>query len=134
MAADTNSVTIVGRLTRDTETRQAGATEIQSMRLASTSRRKVNGEWQDVPGYYDVTMFGGERVKQYLVKGKQLAITGRLSWREYEKSDGTKVQAVEIIAENLQLLGGGEQSSSPASDLPVSPAARPAAPDDSIPF
>lgn len=121
MAADANAVFIIGRLTRDAETRQAGATEIQSMRLASTARRKVNGEWQDVPGYYEVTMFGGERVKQYLVKGKQIAVTGRLSWREYEKSDGTKVQTVEIIANDLQLLGGGQ-------DTPAAPA------EDDVPF
>ena len=125
MAADANAVFIVGRLTRDAETRQAGAVEIQSMRLASTARRKVNGEWQDVPGYYDVTMFGGERVKQNLVRGKQIAVTGRLSWREYEKNDGTKVQAVEIIANDVQLLGGGQ-------DAPAAPALPVAA--DDVPF
>lgn len=107
MPSDLNSVNIVGRLTRDAETRMAGETVITSLRLGSSSRRKVAGVWADVSGYYDVTIFGGEGLVKYLVKGKQIAVNGRLSWREWEK-DGVKRSAVEIVANDVQLLGGGD--------------------------
>lgn len=103
MASDLNSVTIVGRLTRDAEQRQAGETSIQSMRLAYSTRKKVNGEWGDVSGYVDVTLFGREGLAQYLTRGTRIGVTGRLAWREWEK-DGVKRQSTEIVANDVQLL------------------------------
>jgi single-strand DNA-binding protein len=54
-----------------------------------------------------VTVWGnqGESCAQYLAKGRPIGIDGRLDWREWEAQDGTKRQAVEIIAENVQFLG-----------------------------
>jgi single-strand DNA-binding protein len=48
----------------------------------------------------------GESCAQYLAKGRPVAIDGRLEWREWEAQDGTKRQAVEIIADSVQFLGG----------------------------
>lgn len=135
MAADLNHVALVGRLTRDVETRTtASGQEIQNMRLAVTSRRKAGETWEDQPNYFDVVMFGGERVKGYLVKGKQLAVSGRLAWREWVTSDGSKRQSVEVVAHDVQLLGGKDAvSGGAADDLPVSVGRSSRAPDD-IPF
>jgi single-strand DNA-binding protein len=78
------------------------------------TRRKdgATGEWTDKPNYFDVTVWGnqGENCAQYLSKGRPVAIDGRLDWREWEAQDGTKRQAVEIIAESVQFLGGRDES------------------------
>jgi len=59
--------------------------------------------------YFDVTVWGAqaENCGRYLSKGRPVAIDGRLEWREYEARDGSKRQAVEIIAETVQFLGAG---------------------------
>jgi len=132
MAADTNVVALVGRLTKDAEQRQAGETTIQSMRLAFTTRAKRAGDWVDESNYIDVTLFGREGLGRYLVKGTRIGITGRLSWHEWQTSDGTKRQQIEVIAQDVQLLDSKAEGSAP--DLPVA-AGAPARQDDSdIPF
>ena len=81
-----------------------------SLRIAVNTRRKDNatGQWTEKPNYFDVTVWGnqGESCAQYLSKGRPVAIDGRLEWREWDAQDGTKRQAVEIIADNVQFLGG----------------------------
>ena len=146
MPANINRVVLVGNLTRDPELRHTGGgTPVCSLRIAVNSRRKdpATGEWADKPNYFDVSVFGNqaESCNQYLAKGRPVAIDGRLEWREWEAQDGTKRQAVEIVADNVQFLGGRDSSSGegnqfvPASvssgsdaDFAGSPA------DDDIPF
>ena len=146
MPANINRVVLVGNLTRDPELRHTGGgTPVCSLRIAVNSRRKdsATGEWADKPNYFDVSVFGNqaESCNQYLSKGRPVAIDGRLEWREWEAQDGTKRQAVDIVADNVQFLGGRDSSGSegnqfvPASvssgadaDFTGSPA------DDDIPF
>ena len=77
--------------------------------MAVNSRRKdgQSGEWVDKPNYFDVTVWGaqGENCANYLSKGRPVAVEGRLDWREWEAQDGSKRQAVEIIADSVQFLG-----------------------------
>lgn len=109
MAEDLNTVALVGRLTRDVEVRQAGGTNALSMRLAVTSRKKVGETWTDVSNFFDVTHFSkAEGLIPLLTKGRQVAIRGRLAWREWESGDGTRRQAVEVVTESLQLLSEGK--------------------------
>jgi single-strand DNA-binding protein len=118
VAQDTNSVVLVGNLTRDPELRHTpSGTPVASLRVAVNDRVKKNGEWTDAPYYFDVTVWGsmGENCVQYLAKGKKVAVTGKLTWREWEAADGSKRQAVEIVANNVQFLsprdsGGGDRS------------------------
>lgn len=167
-ATNINRVIITGNLTRDPELRNLpSGTAVCQLRIASNTRRKdgATGEWVDKPNYFDVTVWGrqGENAAQYLSKGRPVAIDGRLEWREWQDKEGNKRQSVEIVADNLQFLGGpredggamgggyGEQSgggrfSSPQSDLQpdtsdFAPAPAPApvggggsAADDDIPF
>jgi single-strand DNA-binding protein len=85
-----------------------------SLRIAVNTRRKDNatGQWTEKPNYFDVTVWGaqGESCAQYLSKGRPVAIDGRLEWREWDAQDGTKRQAVEIIADSVQFLGGRDSS------------------------
>ena len=143
MAGNINRVVLVGNLTRDPELRHTpSGTPVCSLRVAVNTRRKdETGQWVDKPNYFDVTVWGqqGENSAQYLSKGRPVAIDGRLEWREWEAQDGSKRQAVEIVADSVQFLGGrmeGEAqpayvsagAASGGDDFPSSPA------DDDIPF
>lgn len=113
MAGSINSVVLVGNLTRDPELRATpSGTSVCSLRVAVNDRVKdpTSGEWGDKPNYFDVDVFGGqgERCAQYLARGRQVAIAGRLRWREWETQDGQKRQAVSIVADNVQFIGPRE--------------------------
>jgi len=141
--ANINRVVLVGNLTRDPELRHTpGGTSVCSLRLAvNTRRRDESGQWTDKPNYFDITVWGGqaESCAQFLSKGRPVGIDGRLEWREWDAQDGSKRQAVEVIAENVQFLGGRDSGEGggnqfvPAGakadvDFQSSPA------DDDIPF
>src|SRR5437660_3403583 len=101
---------MTGNLTADPELRSLpSGMSVCSMRIACNTRRKNSGtgEWEDNPNYFDVTVWGaqGENCARYLSKGRPVAIDGRLEWREWEAQDGSKRQAVEIIADSVQFLG-----------------------------
>jgi single-strand DNA-binding protein len=111
MAANINRVVLVGNMTKDPELRHTpSGTAVCSLRLAVNTRRKdsATGEWTEKPNYFDITVWGnqGESCAQYLAKGRPVAVDGRLEWREWDAQDGTKRQAVEIIADSVQFLGG----------------------------
>lgn len=141
MSADLNRVTLVGRLTRDPEARGTGDA-ICSMRLAVTSRAKdrQTGEWGDASNYFDVTAFGrtAETALNHLEKGRRIGVDGRLSWREWETSDGGKRQSVEVVANDIFFLdskgGGSDAPQSTPSDLPVAAVGGSKADDSDIPF
>src|SRR5687767_9860058 len=107
-ASNINSVVVTGNLTRDPELRQLqSGTSVCKMRIAVNTRRKgQDGNWEDKPNYFDVTVWGaqGENCATYLSKGRPVAISGRLDWREWEQ-DGNKRQAVQIVADTVQFLG-----------------------------
>jgi single-strand DNA-binding protein len=108
--ATINSVVLVGNLTRDPELRHTpSGMAVCSLRLAVNTRRKdqASGEWTEKPNYFDITVWGqqGENCAQYLAKGRQVGVQGRLEWREWEAQDGSKRQAVEVVADTVQFLG-----------------------------
>lgn len=164
-ATNINRVILTGNLTADPDLRSLpSGTAVCKLRIASNTRRKdgATGEWVDKPNYFDVTVWGrqGENAAQYLSKGRPVAIDGRLEWREWQDQQGNKRQSVEIVADNIQFLGGREDGggsygggqqgggrfSAPQSDLQPDmsdfgpdPTASPApvggsAADDDIPF
>src|SRR5664280_3870785 len=110
-----NRVVLTGNLTRDPELRSLpSGTAVCSLRVACNTRRKSSdGEWVDKPNFFDVTVWGGqgESVARYLSKGRPVAVDGRLEWREWEAQDGTKRQAVDIIADSVQFLGSPNDTS-----------------------
>jgi single-strand DNA-binding protein len=104
-----NRVVVTGNLTADPELRNLpSGSAVCKLRVACNTRRKdsASGEWVDKPNYFDVSVWGaqGQNVAQHLVKGRGVAIDGRLEWREWEQ-DNTTRQAVEIIADSVQFLG-----------------------------
>jgi single-strand DNA-binding protein len=149
-----NRVIITGNLTRDPELRSlASGNSVCSLRVACNGRRRnpSTNEWEDQPNYFDVTVWGaqGENCSRFLTKGRGVAVDGRLQWREWTTQEGQKRQAVDIVADSVQFLGGrddagngnGFSSSARAteSDVPIdtgdferAPAG--AASDEDIPF
>ena len=113
-ASNINVVVVTGNLTRDPELRTTpGGTSVCSLRIAVNTRRKgQDGNWEDKPNYFDVTVWGaqGENCATYLQKGRPVAINGRLDWREWTTEEGQKRQAVEIVANSVQFLGSRDGS------------------------
>src|SRR5437879_11749119 len=110
-ATNINRIVLTGNLTRDPELRTTpSGTSVCKLRIACNTRRKdSSGQWVDKPNYFDVTVWGqqGENCATYLQKGRPVAIDGRLEWREWDATDGSgKRQAVDIIADSVQFLGG----------------------------
>jgi single-strand DNA-binding protein len=154
-----NRVIITGNLTRDPELRSfpESGNAVCNLRIAVNTRRKNGdtGAWEEVPNFFDVTVWGaqGENCAKYLHKGRPVAIDGRLRWREYTTKEGQARQAVDIVADSVQFLGGRDDaggangngfssraSSQSESDVPIdsadfetTPVAAGAA-DDDIPF
>jgi single-strand DNA-binding protein len=152
-ATNINRVVLTGNLTRDPELRNTpSGTSVCSLRLAvNTSRKDASGQWVDKPNYFDITVWGrqGENVAQYLSKGRPVAVDGRLEWREFTDKEGNNRQAIEIVADSVQFLGGRDDAGggggngnrfTPQSDVPADtgdfqPAGAGAAgTDDDIPF
>jgi single-strand DNA-binding protein len=103
---DLNQITLIGRLTRDIDVRYTTqGTAIGRMSIACNRMKK------DEVDYFDVEVWGkmAENLKQYLTKGKQIAITGRLKQDRWEK-DGKAASRVGIVAENIQLIGSNGNS------------------------
>lgn len=142
-----NKVILIGRLGRDPETRytQAGdgvctfsiATS-ESWRDKTTGQRTERTEWHNIVLYRKLA----EIAQQYLTKGKEVYIEGRIQSRKYTGKDGVERTAYEIVGDNLQMLGGRteETTSAPQPPAPRRAEPKPAPPaddddlDDSIPF
>lgn len=108
-----NSINLIGRLTRDPEKREvAGDMPVVKLRLA-IPRRKKNGEDQGAV-FVDVTAFGkqADLCDEYLEKGRQVAVSGRLEYSEYTGADDKPRSRHEVIADDVQFLGGGQQAGS----------------------
>lgn len=107
--ADVNHVILIGRLTRDAELKYtSGGQAVCKFGLAINRRKKQGDQWVDEANFFDIVLWGraGESINQYLTKGKQVAVEGELRQDRWEQ-DGQSRSKVEIMANNVQLLGGG---------------------------
>lgn len=103
---DLNNVNLIGRVVRDIELKTtAGGTNLTNFSLAVNNRN-------DTTSFFDCVAFGktAEILAKYSSKGRQLAVSGSLQQRSYEAKDGTNRRVVEIIVNNVQLLGGKSDS------------------------
>jgi single-strand DNA-binding protein len=106
-----NTVTLVGNLTRDPEIEVKQETRVCRMRVAA------NGS-KDGPLFIDVTTFGrqAEACSRYLAKGRPVALSGRLRFREWRAKDGARRSEHSIIAERVDFLAPREEASLESSD------------------
>ncbi len=107
-----NRVMLIGRLGRDPEFRYTPSGTAMAKFSLATNRRKRNGEEQP-PDWHRITVWSklAEVCAQYLTKGKQVMIEGRIEYGSYDK-DGVKHYTTDIIAENLEMLGRQGESES----------------------
>jgi single-strand DNA-binding protein len=107
--ASVNKVIIVGNLGRDPETRYTGdGAAITNMSIATTEAWKdKNGEKQEKTEWHRVALFGklAEIAGQYLKKGSQVYIEGRLQTRKWTDKEGAEKYTTEIVADRMQMLG-----------------------------
>lgn len=137
--ASVNKVILVGNCGRDPEVRylpSGGA--VANVSIATTSRRKDrnSGEFVEETQWHRVTFFErlAEIVGEYVKKGTPIYVEGRLTYRKYTDKDGIEKNATDIVASEMQLLGGRQGMGGPADEdgggaprRSAPPAQRPAA-------
>lgn len=122
-----NKVVLVGRLTRDPEIRTTPSGQSVASVSLATNRfwKDKNGQRQDQTEFHNVILWGrlAEIAGQYLTKGQECFIEGRLQTRKYTAKDGSERRTTEIVAENMQLgsrpQGQGGNFSSPQAPKPA---------------
>ncbi len=152
-----NKVILVGNLGKDAETKfTQGGIPVTKFTIATGRRWKdqQSGEWKEETDWHNVVLWRAENLANYLLKGKQVYVEGRLQTRSYDDKDGKKQYFTEVVAEDLILLGGrtgeaaagsGEHAAGPVSMPRSAPKQAPAAAapaegfsqeitDDDVPF
>lgn len=144
--ASVNKVILIGNVGKDPESSYTqGGMAITKLSLATTEKRKdKDGNRQENTDWHRVVFFGklAEIVAQYVTKGSQICVIGRIKYGSYDK-DGVKHYTTDIVADEMQMIGSGERDS--GNGTPRNNAPRPqrqAQPepaaddfgDDSIPF
>jgi len=112
--ADLNHVVLIGRLTREAELKYtAGGQAVCKFSIAVNRRKKSGDQWEDEANFFDIVVWGrqGESLHPYLLKGKMVGVDGELRQDRWQQ-DGQNRSKIEIIANYLQLLGGGPSSGS----------------------
>jgi single-strand DNA-binding protein len=119
MARSFNQVVLMGNLTRDPELRTTpNGTSVCSFSLAlNRSYKDASGEWTEATDFVDIVAWAalGERVAQYLTKGRPALVSGRLQSRSWEQ-DGQKRNKLEVVAQDVTFLGGGGGGAVSAAD------------------
>jgi single-strand DNA-binding protein len=134
MARGVNKVILVGNLGADPETRSmpSGMT-VTNIRIATSEswKDKASGAQQERTEWHSVALFGrlGEIAAEYLRKGSQVFVEGKLRTRKWQDKQGNDRYTTEIIADNMQMLGGraGGAGSAPGPDRGASAGAPPRA-------
>jgi single-strand DNA-binding protein len=139
-----NRVILVGNLGRDAELRYTpGGAAVATLNLATTEVwNDRNNQRQEKTEWHRVVLWGkqAESLQEYLTKGKQIYVEGRLQTRQWDDKDGNKRYTTEVKADRITLLGGGGGSRSAGVDRSTSTATASEEPpiepitDDDIPF
>ena len=104
-----NKVILVGNLGHDAETKftPSGASVTRfSVATTRSWKDQQSNEWKDETNWTNVTVWRQENLANYLTKGKQVYVEGRIQTRSYDDKDGKKVYTTEVVAEDVILLGG----------------------------
>jgi single-strand DNA-binding protein len=131
-----NKVILIGHLGKDAETKFTPAGVAVTKFSVATNRRwkdQQTGEWKEETDWANVVLWRQENLANYLTKGKQIYVEGRLHTRSWDDKDGKKQYMTEVVADEVILLGGRGGDGGPDSGpQPVSmprsvPRAQPAA-------
>jgi single-strand DNA-binding protein len=129
-----NKVILLGHLGKDAETRfTPSGVACTNLTLATNRRWKdqQTGEWKEETDWHRLVLWRSENLSNYLTKGKQVFVEGRLQTRSYDDKDGKKVYTTEVVVDDIVLLGGRGEAPAEEFGQPVSmprSAARPGGP------
>ena len=138
-----NKVILVGNLGANPELRYTqGQQAVANLRIATTERwTDKSGQKQEATEWHRVVVWGkqAEIVGQYLTKGRQVYVEGRIRTRQWQDQSGQKRFTTEIVAQNVQMLGGrgGERGDDMGATVPPDDSIANdfgGGPDDDIPF
>jgi single-strand DNA-binding protein len=120
-----NKVILIGHLGKDAETRFTPAGIAVTSFSVATNRRwkdQQTGEWKEETDWAKVVLWRQENLANYLTKGKQIYVEGRLQTRSYDDKDGKKQYMTEVVADEVILLGGraGEGAPEGGGAQPIS--------------
>ncbi len=140
-----NSVSLIGRLTRDPEVRYSAGSQTAVAKFTLAVNRPFAKEGEQDADFIGITCFGktAELVEKYMSKGRQVGVTGRIQTGSYEK-DGRKIYTTDVIADRVEFLDRGNSNSETYSQPEVNnpfdneddqlPAGFAKLTDDDIPF
>ncbi|MEA5031842.1 MAG: single-stranded DNA-binding protein [Sphaerochaeta sp.] len=117
MANDTNIVVLVGRLTRESELKFTNnGTAVGRFSLAVNRMKRSGEQREEEVSFFDIVVWGkqAEVLNPYLTKGRQVCINGELRQNRWEQ-DGQSRSRIEVVANNIQLLGGSSGNNSTSS-------------------
>jgi single-strand DNA-binding protein len=115
MSRSLNSVQLLGHLGKDIEVKYTPSGIQVGQFTVATSRRwkpKDSSEWKEETEWHRCILWRCENLANFLTKGKQVMVIGRLQTRNYDK-DGQKHYVTEVVCDELILLGGGEKQAGP---------------------
>src|ERR1700760_1792700 len=104
-----NKVILVGNLGRDAETKFTPSGAAVTRFAVATTRSwkdQQSNEWKEETNWTNVVLWRQEKLSNYLTKGKQVYVEGRIQTRSYDDKDGKKVYSTEVVADEVILLGG----------------------------
>jgi single-strand DNA-binding protein len=113
-----NKVILIGHLGKDAETRFTPAGIAVTSFSVATNRRwkdQQTGEWKEETDWAKVVLWRQENLANYLTKGKQVYVEGRLQTRNYDDKEGKKQYITEVVADEVILLGGRGEGPGPES-------------------
>jgi single-strand DNA-binding protein len=138
--AGINKVILIGNLGKDPELRYTpGGQAVASFSLATSEKwRDKDGVMQDKTEWHNIVVWGrqAEVAKEYLAKGKQVYIEGRIQTRSWEDKEGNKRYTTEIVGQRMQFLGTRDSGKETPSDMPAEapPAGDITGEDEDLPF
>ncbi len=136
--ASINKAILIGNLGADPELRYTtGGQAVASFSIATTERYKSkDGEKQEKTEWHNIVCWArlAEIANEYLKKGNPVYIEGRIQTRSYDDKDGIKRYRTEIVAQQLQLLGGRDQGGSRPAGQSSAPEPSMPSDDDDLPF
>lgn len=143
---DINTVTLTGRLTRALEIKYTpSGVPVGKFSLAVNRNKKKGDLWVDEASFFECALFGksSESLAQYLIKGKQVAVSGEMRQERWTSQDGQNQSRVVVVISSISLMGSKEETPANKQQAPATPS-RPAQQnqypgpeafdDDNIPF
>jgi single-strand DNA-binding protein len=104
-----NKAILLGHLGRDSETKFTPSGVAKTTFSVATNRRwkdQQTGEWKEETDWVNVVLWRNEKLGEYLTRGKQVYVEGRIQTRSYDDKDGKKQYYTEVVADEVILLGG----------------------------